>query len=74
MTTCIICGCSDEDACVDDVTGETCGWAELDLTGIEGRQPRELGVCTFCTSPGTPAHFPPPGPQLILPGDPEFHL
>lgn len=34
---CRICFCMDDDACVDQITGETCGWAEPDL-------------CTFCAT------------------------
>lgn len=28
---CRVCGCTDPMPCVDDVTGEACGWAEADL-------------------------------------------
>jgi hypothetical protein len=29
--TCRVCGCSDFDACVDPVTGETCWWVREEL-------------------------------------------
>lgn len=35
---CVSCGCSEYDACVDDWTGDACGWAATDARP----------VCTFC--------------------------
>lgn len=45
MITCIVCGCTDENACFDNATGATCGWIELTpgVTDINGG-----GLCSFC--------------------------
>lgn len=64
---CIYCGCSDDNACVCEISGEACYWS-MKLTTTEG-------VCSACIdlhSAGDLADT--TAPQLILPGDPEFHL
>lgn len=33
--TCAVCGCSEFNPCIDEETGEACGW-------------QEPGLCTFC--------------------------
>ncbi len=38
QSVCRICGCTAQDACVDEESGETCGWAAEDL-------------CTRCAQP-----------------------
>ncbi len=49
MITCIICGCSEFEPCIDGATGETCAWlpgfVDYNKTGAD----REAsGLCTFC--------------------------
>jgi hypothetical protein len=39
MITCIVCGCTDENACVDEATGERCAWVEASEVGP---------ICSFC--------------------------
>ncbi len=45
MITCLVCGCTDEAACVDAATGETCAWIEIapGVTAFNGR-----ALCSFC--------------------------
>jgi len=66
MRTCIVCGCTDEDACVAQFSPHeeptTCTWIHA-----EGDPP----VCSFCAEEDVRVD---PGSELILPGDPEFHL
>jgi hypothetical protein len=47
---CRRCGCSDVDACVDESTGQPCGWAEPDL-------------CTFCAAQASDAREPAEDPR-----------
>lgn len=65
MRTCVVCGCTDEQACQLE-TGELCAWAMKYLDGT--------GICTFCAADDPDAVDLDEGSQLILPGDPEFHL
>lgn len=39
---CEVCGCTDNNACYDQPTGQVCGWADEDL-------------CTFCGTGGPPS-------------------
>jgi hypothetical protein len=41
----MVCRCTDEEACVDEVTGEPCHWAEFQ-GGIVNIG--DLGLCSFC--------------------------
>lgn len=41
MTTCVACGCTDAQACVDEETGEPCQWVELS-------EDRSEGLCSAC--------------------------
>ncbi len=41
IATCVGCGCTDVSACVNELTGEPCGWLRLDRSAGEG-------VCTEC--------------------------
>lgn len=43
MTTCIVCGCTDLNACV--VEGEACRWTEMEPGVIEINGG---GICSFC--------------------------
>lgn len=43
---CRVCGCSEFDPCVDEETGETCGWAEVDPN--PQNFPAMRPICTFC--------------------------
>lgn len=44
---CMVCKCTDDNACVDEATGDTCAWADYDgaIVNVDG-----LGVCTFCAA------------------------
>jgi hypothetical protein len=44
---CMVCKCTDESACIDEVTGQTCSWAEFE-DGIVSIG--ELGLCSFCAA------------------------
>lgn len=70
MTTCVVCGCTDGNACVDLDTLVACHWCALSAD-------RESGVCSACDEsyeiPQEDAVLA-PSRELILPGDPEFHL
>lgn len=45
MTECIVCGCTDDRACFDQQSGQTCAWVEFEpgLAQIDGK-----GLCSFC--------------------------
>lgn len=43
---CRVCGCSEFDPCVDEETGETCHWAEVDPNPQNFQALRPL--CSFC--------------------------
>lgn len=62
MRTCIHCGCTDDDACVDPVSGLSCSWVSED----------ECSACVVEADAGD--ELVTPRRELILPGDPEFHL
>lgn len=65
MRTCIVCGCTDDNACVHDggpgTEPITCEWVHED-----GEPP----LCSFCLMNGATT----PEPRIILPGDPEYFL
>lgn len=74
MITCIVCGCTDDNACTRSQGTEeplVCQWIHE-----EGEPP----LCSFCQYDDTLYEEPDadvlvdPGSELILPGDPEFHL
>jgi hypothetical protein len=39
---CVGCGCTDENACIDPVTGEPCYWVDTGGTGLRG------DLCSVC--------------------------
>ena len=86
MTTCIVCGCTDDNACVREEEvepGETriqrCSWVSTDppacsfCAEIEDRA-AEQGFGLVSDYADEDELVVPPEPQIILPGDPEFHL
>jgi hypothetical protein len=49
MITCIVCGCTDDNACVDGTTGESCSWVPIPTgPGIAVMQINGGGICSFC--------------------------
>lgn len=82
MRTCIHCGCTDDNACTEILAGvmHTCRWVTMSDDG-------ETGECSACvddegvvdpnyetlTDVGDDDLLV-PSRELILPGDPEFHL
>ena len=43
---CRVCSCTEFDPCVDEETGETCHWAEVDPNPVDFQAARPL--CSFC--------------------------
>lgn len=73
MRTCIHCGCTDEDACTAIVDGvvHACSWIKLGDDELTGECSACLsGVCDEVAGDELVT----PSRDLILPGDPEFHL
>jgi hypothetical protein len=64
MMTCIVCGCTDQAACVDSETGETCGWSWW-------RPGDGKGMCTFCGE----THIPePPLVELVTESEADLFI
>lgn len=49
MIECIVCGCTTDNACLDEATGETCAWVPIPTgPGVAVMQINGGGLCSFC--------------------------